>query len=485
MNYILLLCAIYLILFPLLSRYWVSTMLFFLCYLAFEGLLRRAAGSYHQYIFLAKDFLLLPVYSGAFVFLVKKKKAFKLYFPKKTIWLFLLIVSICFVNFINALYNNLFPAIISLKLFLFYLPLLFVGFALSLKHDDVMDMISKKIAWIIIPISIMTIFQWITGWGTAITAYGSIVDTGGTIERQNYISGTIITISSTFFGGRLGSFSGAWTIILFALANYTTGTRLKWYLTALTILSFVNLIFGTNNTAFFTTISLICISFLYYSYLNRFHSLRIIFIMVIIGFTAILSIYQFFSASPSYVFQKRKSNFNFEALSNFYKAPTQKKNLYVVTNNLWNGLAIAYSQVGFWGKGLGQFTSGMAYIAQESKGGVVFNKIRGVESFVLKIIVEIGLPGLLAFAFFYSSIILFFLSKLFTPVKNNKNRRIIMGVGLSLFLYYLMLSYKHHGFAGDPTLLTYVFTFVGISIKYASHDKNKLNINSGIDIGAL
>jgi len=143
----------------------------------------------------------------------------------------------------------------SLKQYLLYFPLVSVGFQIGLRGEPVMPAI-RKLEWIVVPVFLVTVFQLLTGWGTADVA-DDVVGQGGTSIRQSYgEGGTIVTLSSTMYGGRLGPVSAIWTIAILTVLLYHSAAskrvRLQWAVLSMCIF---NLIAGTNNTALLSTIT--------------------------------------------------------------------------------------------------------------------------------------------------------------------------------------------------------------------------------------
>jgi len=448
------------ILLPLLAPFWRQILLGFLIYLAFEGLVRRVFSSYQQWIYVGKDVVLLPVYIGCYLEFVRRRRKYHLDLGLNISWIFfVLFIAVILVQILNPNNRGFLLAIISLKVYLWYLPLILVAYVWARMDEQILEKL-KGVYWIVVPVFLMAIFQAITGWGTAYYSQESIVATGGTFTRAVQV-GTLVNISSTLFGGRLATFSAVWTLIFYTLILYYIDNRGKKRLfTILFLVSFISLVFGFNNTALVSTLIGLVILSLFALSIHQFDisqkSLQMTVGIMAALFFVFIIIQLFFSGQDTII--------STDLIKSFFGRILLANQREVVTKNVWQGIQATYRAVGFWGWGTGSLTQGTDYVDPALAGGYSFMAQTRAESILLRTLIELGVIGTLVFVLSYLSLFWYLLQRAFLLRMYNPSVAIVVMGGCCVLLLYLMMAYKHHGFAGDPTLQAYVYVWVGIGL---------------------
>ena len=107
---------------------WRNGLYFFLTWLLFEDLARKFLGN-NMAIYFAKDALLLIVYLSFFIALRRKSKDLKSFRPP-FLGALLLLVWFGVLEVFNPASTTIFFGLLGLKLYFYYVPLLFVGYAM-------------------------------------------------------------------------------------------------------------------------------------------------------------------------------------------------------------------------------------------------------------------------------------------------------------------------------------------------------------------
>jgi hypothetical protein len=113
---------------------WRNGLYFFLVWLLFEDLARKYLGN-NMAIYFAKDFLLAVVYLSFFVAWRRKPKEIQIFRPPFRLAL-LVLIWFAFMQMFNPATTHFMFGPLGLKLYFYYVPLLFVGYALIESEKD-------------------------------------------------------------------------------------------------------------------------------------------------------------------------------------------------------------------------------------------------------------------------------------------------------------------------------------------------------------
>jgi hypothetical protein len=139
---------------------WRMGILLFLFWLTFEDLIRKYAGG-DMKIFFVKDVLLAVVYA-AFFFAVMKGRE-KLFRPQ--FWVpMLALVSLAVAQVFNPRSTSIFYGLLGMKLDFYYVPLIFLGYALLRTQDDLERFLSFSLKTAIL-VALVGVAQGL-GWKT-------------------------------------------------------------------------------------------------------------------------------------------------------------------------------------------------------------------------------------------------------------------------------------------------------------------------------
>lgn len=121
---------------------WRSGFYIFIVWLMFEDLIRKFLGN-NMLIFFAKDFLVAVIYLACFI--AKRRRQFESFRPPfwlpMSLFFWLLVVQV-----FNPGSTSIFYGILGLKLYVYYLPLMFVSYALVRSPEDLNRFLRLSVA---------------------------------------------------------------------------------------------------------------------------------------------------------------------------------------------------------------------------------------------------------------------------------------------------------------------------------------------------
>jgi hypothetical protein len=451
------------LLFPAAMKHWRMTLMLFMMYLAFEGLVRRSFPYYHLAILVAKDFILIPIYLGAF--LSRRSRSLRL--TQGVDSLFTLIIVAFLALAVIQLFNPRQDApwiarLISLKTYFWYLPLIFVAYIWGAGEKQMLRP-WRLVGAVVMPVAFYGLLQAATGWDTIRdlpddSAIVAAAREGGGFYRQ----GTrlqLMTVSSTLFHGRLGPFAMAWSVIGLGLLIYSVlaERRFRWYHLILFVSALVSLLIGNHRTAVLAVLAAIVLEI---GYLGKRivvgRILRVILIsalVVVVGVTGVLWVLGGSDVAVSK-----------EQIADFLSGMIIPETYDVATVNIWRGLVAAFGEVGLWGLGTGSVVPGLQYISPDAISPL--SSIES-ESILHRLLFEFGVLGIVLYVVAFGRLAY---RTLRVALKIRRSNLPVGAVIMSAFLLqvaYFVVSYKHHGFMQDPMLQTYVFVFTGYSLGLA------------------
>ncbi len=137
---------------------WRSGVYFFFVWLLFEDLIRKYMGN-NMYVYFVKDVLVLMIYIAL---LAERSKRNTPLFRVPFKYALGTFVVFGFVQFFNPHSPSLYYGVLGLKLYFFYIPLMYVGYAMLRKEDDLRRFLVVNMALAAV-ISLVGILQTIIG----------------------------------------------------------------------------------------------------------------------------------------------------------------------------------------------------------------------------------------------------------------------------------------------------------------------------------
>ena len=228
---ILLVLGIFLIfgLWGIIFRRWQSGVVMLLVYMPFAGVVTLSLYPSPLPTLFKDIFFVIPAYLA--FFLTRKNETVREYVPGTVLIAMLALAEMVFIQSANSGVANWMVAVIGAKVWLFYLPLLFLAFAMLESIEDLITLfrLMVVIAWIPCCVGIV---QWIAsmtfGYVATMTAFYGEAAQGATQGFVSFdVGGSIFRIPSTFtFVTQYFGFTLGMIVPAYALMNMDTSE--KW-----------------------------------------------------------------------------------------------------------------------------------------------------------------------------------------------------------------------------------------------------------------
>ena len=197
---------------------WSSGVYLFFVWLLFEDLVRKYMGN-NMYIYFAKDALVAVTYAS---FLVARRYEERRTKPFHPAFRFALgaFVIFGFVQVFNPLSPSIFYGLLGLKLYFYYIPLMFVGYAMVRKEDDLRRflVVTMGLAGVI---SLLGIIQAVAGLNFLNPRSGADIDELGHLTRVTHSGLAVARPPSVFVSaGRFTDYLSLAFIVGFGAAAY-------------------------------------------------------------------------------------------------------------------------------------------------------------------------------------------------------------------------------------------------------------------------
>lgn len=441
---------------PAAAKHWRRLVVVFFVWLTFEGLVRRAMPGIHQWLFLAKDVVLLPILVGA----ARELRAANPRLPSALLIATGLYFIFHIAHVIAVGSIGFVPILIGLKLNFLYLAFVPIGAAFVLADQNYLGLF-RRLWWMSLAVLLVAFLQIATGWQVADAdvenlqglrdSEGASVIAGGRL-RNNADGTKVYHIASTFYGGRLAPFGMIWVLVGLSLVAFqrTGAGTLRPML--IVIAATANLLLGTIRTAALATGGA-CIGIFLIRLLARprpaLHRL------ILPPLAAVSGVMLLVFLTPSTAILSPTE------LQTFFGAVLQRDAYDVVGTSLWSALETSRRELGFWGIGIGAMSQGVAYWDDAVVPRLELQV--GVDSQALRLMIETGVLGLLGFLVVHVTALAGMLGKAF-DARATLEMKQTHALAISLMLGWLVLGYKGAGFSTDPLLQSYVYFTLGCSL---------------------
>jgi len=369
---------------------WRNGLYFFLTWLLFEDFVRKFLGN-NMAIYFAKDFLVLIVYIS--FFLAYRRKQVQIFRPPFLVPL-LLLVWFGVMQIFNPGSNSVIFGLLGVKIFFYYIPLMFVGYALLDSEAQLRKFFFLNLILALIIVS-LGIVQSVVG--PSFLNPGNLQDDIrelSTTYRVAPISGAVVYRPNGVFvsGGRYTDFLVVAWMLVFGFSGYLLLRRRQGRALAFFSLAviFAGVIMGASRGAFmWTLITTVAgsIAFLWGAPWKQREVIRVLRSLQRAVLGIVLALVLLFFAVPE-ALQGRLAVY-YETLSPNSSASelTNRVRDYPIQNFLY---AFDYPRWPY-GYGIGTTSLGVQYISR------IFHEkppVSGVESGFGALIVEMGIGGL-------------------------------------------------------------------------------------------
>ncbi|WP_321476844.1 hypothetical protein [uncultured Paludibaculum sp.] len=415
--------------------------------IAIEGPIRALLPSQPLIAMSIKDAVLSGLYCYVFAAFPARRSG---KFDSWLIGLIVVFASLVCVYSYNVFFVDKLTPLIGIRSYIFYLPMVVVGFRLACSSRALL--ILKVGSILLYMMFIVTVYQVSTG----AVGYGDEL----AMYRNNVDGSMVMTATSTLYGGRLAPYAAFWTVISIAqLAYMAKGTsavqKLHWILCLM--MSVFMLLVGTNRTAVMAVI-ICCV---YMGWKNKKILLPLVALSVVTVFASLLLI-----ALGDSDFAKEYIGAQLTFVSGLTKfTPDDASDLHanrwgVAGTGLISALSEAEDEIGWFGIGNGTRAPG---ISRVTDAGYVHLRVDTVmdanqESGWVRLFVELGVLGIALF-----TAILVRMGKL-SSLSFARHPDELSILGIPALVIYICLFHKHLGFGYDPMMQIYAFLLAGLSI---------------------
>jgi hypothetical protein len=441
---------------PILSKWRLGVILIFI-WLFLEDVIRRLLPGQPQQIMLTKDVLIALTYFSFFLwFSFKNKKIWK---PAFGVALFLFAAYVL-INIFNLNSPGFLFGLIGLRAYLWYLPLMFLGYYMFDKEEKLLKF-CRILVILAIPLFLFVIFQYVfydSGWplarplGEALPYHSFQM-----FINSSRISGDMLLFSSVFGVGHRYS--------RFAMLLFFLGLGLL----------------ATKHPVSSKKRKIILITSVFSAFLGIFlSSVRTAFALTCVGGILFLVLATFKKNSKTYYFWQNKRLLVFSLISMvslFLLAFLLLGNRILFQVSVFNDAfkeripwvlngfrgALVNSQLfgmgtGTWSQGVFNIPGGTDWISQNSE--LITTGFRFETGFG-RVIFELGIFGAIIFFLFWAS--LFYQAKKELKLLQYSNlRNLDLGILLFLFLMIFWFIFVHNQVLGDATTLVVLWFFLGV-----------------------
>ncbi len=448
MLYLIPIIPLVLLITAVILRRWRTGIVLIFIWLLAEDVIRRLIPGQPVYIMLIKDVLIFLTYFSFFAYIVFKNK--KIWQPSFIVPL-ALFAAIVIIEIFNPFAPNLLFGIIGFRSYLWYMPLMFLGYHMFNTKGDLLKF-CRILAYMAIPLSIFALLQYFF-FDSGFALFRPFDATHSFHSFGMFGSNKISLFSSVFGSGqRFARFS---MLLFFIGIGILSANKKNKILPFSIAAAFMGVVLSGSRSAFILTIFGLFLFGILRFYTKRKddksrNSLKrkhvnifiVILILASIGFIAFLNrdVILFYGAGFYFIFKERIPWF----IQEFTRA---------------------FSEAKIFGIGSGTMSQGMEYIP----GGPEWfdyqvNVLRSgfwFESGIGRILFELGMVGFWIFYLFWASLL--YKAKNIISKLQSYNLR---NIGISIFIFSLLMliwfSFLHHQVFGDATTLTILWFFIGV-----------------------
>ena len=462
---LILLFLVFIILFFLILRRWQTGIIAVFICLYFQDFIRKIIPGQPAYVMLLTDIFLFFAYFSFILLLIKKYKREKIKIWKPPFsGILIVFAGWCIVDSFNPVLPNIFFPMIGIRSYLWYVPLLFLGYYMFSEEKKFMKF-SRILIYTSIPLTVVAILQYLFKESLPIF----LQPFQGSHFFHSFIEGTVYLPSSVF--GSYDRFSRqAFFLALFGggLSLYK-GSSIKQRI--LLIISTIFAIFGVfisgrRAPMYLLLIAGICFFFLILRYFSKSQIKKIFIFSALILLICFILVFTIFPDTGFYFF----SSF----IGMKIRAPVSRvlvdtaaipERIAVMFGDFWVGI----EHSGFLGFGTGSRSQGLDYIPGGHEWSITGGPQKiGVEVGLAKIWYELGPIGTLIFSLLFVSMFFYWLRE-FSYLKNGR----LFGLGFSIFLFlFLMVLWFLKGaqILGETMTLVYFWFFMGVLFKLKSYE---------------
>jgi len=392
-------------------------------------------------IMLIGDTLLFLTYLSFFAMIVIKNK--KLWKPP-FISTLLLLLAFILINVLNPNSPGLVFGIIGIRSYLWYVPLLFLGYYMFASEDKLLKF-CRILVYTTIPLFTFAIIQYIF-YDSNFVIFRPF-EIGHQIHSFGWIETGAVKRITALWGEAQRYATFSMFLFFLGMATYSASKKNKILLLS-TIYAFLGVVISSSRVTFILSI----VGFIMFSLLTSIINMRklsflfiarlikvslLVSLVITIG---LLTIYKFFGGVG--LFQISAFHFALEERIPWF--------LQEFSN--------IFSELNCWGYGTGTASQGLQYIQVGREWGAAY---RFFESGISKILFELGILGFIFFYLLWGHL-LYRIRKELKILNSSSLRNIGVSVYIFLILVLIRFSFIHHEILGETTTLVTLWFFIGV-----------------------
>lgn len=417
-------------------------MVFFLLFL--QDFIRKITPGQPYQVLLFSDVLIVFTYISFLISWYKKKKG--LWKPPFFVALILFVIW-CIIEIFNPHIPSMWFAVAGLRGYLFYLPLIFLGYSFFLQRERFL-LFCRVLAYMSIVLTVVAIIQ-NTFFYSLPPEFVQPLDSGHDIHY--FESGKIKLVPSLFSSGeRLASTSLFLFLLSLGLLYYYKDQSFKGkaLLFISTIAAPVGIFLSGRRTAMYLTVPIVLV-WLVINYkdqiwdLLRFKFNKSLMVTIFIFLTVILVVFISLKDTRNYFIRSFPS-------------------IGIRSSLAVKEIMLASKTSGFLGGGIGIRSQGIHYIpgGQQWYDETINIKSLGIESGIGRVLLELGFVGLGLFILFYGQMVYYWLREV---IRLRGSSFYYIGLGLLLYFLSMMIWFlKGHQIFGDSSVLILFWFFGGV-----------------------
>ena len=461
------LTALFILISAFILKNWRLGVVLMFILLIFEDSIRKIIPGQPSYVMLFKDALIFLTYFSFFLFFAINHK--KIWKPPFIVPL-LFFSAFLIINVFNPITPNLFFGLVGLRHYLWYAPLMFLGYYMFSDKDKFL-LFAKKFSYIAIPLFAFVIMQY-AYFGSDAPILNPLA---GNSKIHNFtdVESEQIPLLTSFFGTahRYSRFSMFLFFLGFGLligklrSREIFSNKEKFILIFSIVSSFGGIILSGVRTAFvltiFGTLAFLAIFIVQKNGIINFlikNKKILIYSSLIIALLALLI---FFFARDFGIFHITAFYYAFQERIPWAFAEVSR----------------AFSEVNLFGNGTGTISQGIDRIpngagwiefqSKELRGGFWF------ETGVGKILFEGGIIGFIIFYLFWGAVFIAMFKEL-RKLKDFFLKNIGVAVFIFSFLMLMWFSFIHNQVLNDATTLVVLWFFIGVLFKLNKLSETKI-----------
>jgi hypothetical protein len=406
-------------------------------------MIRRLIPGQPPAVMLIGDILLVITFCSFFFRIMIRGKG--LWMPPFVITL-LLFVAIVVINILNPNSPGILFGIIGLRSYLWYVPLLFLGYYMFTTEDQLLRF-CRVLVYAAIPLLVFAVIQYM--FHDSAIALLRPFEAGHQDRSFSLVEAAVVRKISSVFGDAQRYAMVSMFLFFLGMAVYLRSPNSKLLLRAAIMCSFLGVIISASRAAFILSLMGFIAFYLLALRPGSFHlgtrTVKTVLLVVLMLPVLLFAIFRY------------GGDVGLLQVSAFYFAIVER------IPWMFGDIGGVFTEVSYWGHGTGAMSQGLHYISggEEWYAKQLALRRGGFESGISKLVFELGIPGLMLFYLLWGSV-LYKIANELKKINSFYFKNIAIAVGIFLSLVLVRFSFIHHQVLGDAAILTIIWFFTGV-----------------------